>query len=270
MSYDSPAVIIFDTDGYEVSVKDNKAFGHDGYSGLLIAGSDGYRTHHVKTDGYGRVMITGQYPDGYTPFLANPVTIAGLDPSGAVQTLQITNNGVLQNRYYELSTFNAIANNIPTAANKSLLSILNTSTKIVRIEEIYLVNVRTTAVTGVVGNFEIRRITGHSAGTLVTNVETYETSDVLDAGVTVRTNATVAGESANLLWRSIFSTDEHGIAAEDVNSTQHIFQTMFPIFVKKTNNSKTITLKQNEGLTIKFTPNSNTGLFDVFCIFTQE
>lgn len=230
MSYDSPAVIIFDTDGYEVSVKDNKILGHDGYSGLLIAGSDGYRTHHIRT----------------------------------------LNNGVIENRYYELATFNAAASAIPTAQNKSMISILNTSTKILRIEEIYLVNVRTTAVTGVRGVFEIRRITGHSAGTLVTNIETYETGDVLDGGITVRTGSTVSGESANFLWRVMFSTDEYGIAGEDVNSTEHIFQTMFPIFVKKTNNSKTITLKENEGLTIKFTPNINTGLFDMFCIFTQE
>ena len=235
MSYDSPAVIIFGTDGYEVSVRDNAVLednvNADGYiRGLLIAGSDGYKTHHIKTDGY----------------------------------------GVLESTFHERPTFNAISTSIPTAANKSMMSIVNTSGKRVKIEEIYLVNVRTTTVTGVQGIFEIRRITGHSAGTVVTNVEAYETDDILDSGVTIRTGATVAGESANLLWRNLFSTDEHGIAAEDVNSTEHIFQTMFPIFVKKTNNAKTITLKSNEGLTIKFLPNSTTGQFDIFCVFTLE
>lgn len=235
MSYDSPAVIIFGTDGYEVSVGDNAVLednvNADGYiRGLLIAGSDGYKTHHIRTDGY----------------------------------------GVLESKFFEPATFNAIATGITTAANKSMLSIANTSGKVIKIEEIYLVNARTTAVTGVSGVFEIRRITGHSAGTLVTNIETYETGDVLDSGVTVRTGSTVSGESANLFWKCVFSTDEHGIAGSDVSSDEHIFQTMFPIFVKKTNNAKTITLKSNEGLTIKFIPNSTVGIFDIFCVFTQQ
>lgn len=235
MSYDSPAVVIFGTDGYEVSVKDNAVLedsvNADGYiRGLLIAGSDGYKTHHIRT----------------------------------------LSNGVLAVQSYQLPTFNAAVVATTTAQNKSLMSIVNTSSKVIRIEEIYLVNVRTQAVTGVQGLFEFRRIAGHSAGTLVTNVESYETGDVLDAGVTVRTGATVSGESANIIWRNQFSTDEHGIAAEDVNSTEHIFQMMFPVFAKKSQNTKSLTLKANEGLTIKFIPNSNTGQFDIFCVFTQE
>jgi hypothetical protein len=235
MAYDSPAAIIFGTDGYEVSVKDNAVLENnvnaDGYiRGLLIAGSDGYRTHHIRTD----------------------------------------TNGVLESKSYELATFNAISTSIATAQNKSLMSIVNTSSKKIRIEEIYLINVRTTAVTGVPGVFEIRKITGHSGGLAVSNVEAYESGDILDAGVTVRTGATVSGESVNLLWRCLFSTDEHGIGGLDVSGEQHLFQTMFPVFVKKTTRTKTITLKANEGLTVKFTPNSNTGQFDIFCIFTQE
>lgn len=235
MAYDSPAAVVFGTDGYEVSVRDNAVLENninaDGYiRGLLIAGSDGYRTHHIRT----------------------------------------FDNGVLAVKSYELATFNAVVSAIPTAQNKSMFSILNTSTKKIRIEEIYLTNVRTTSVTGVVGVFEMRRITGHSVGALVTNVESYETGDTVDAGVTVRTGATVTGESANLLWRTLFSTDEWGPGTADMESDEHIFQTMFPVYVKKTNNAKTITIKQNEGLTIKFTPNSTTGLFDIFCVFTQE
>jgi hypothetical protein len=235
MSTDSPAAIIFGTDGYEVSVRDNTVLedniNADGYiRGLLIAGSDGYKTHHIRTN-----------------------TV-----------------GVLESTSYERATFNAIVQNIATGSNKSMLSLLNTSTKAIRIEEIYLVNAKTTAVTGISGTFEVRRISGHSAGSLVTTIETYETGDVLDAGVTLRTGSTVAGESANLLWKSVFSTDEHGIDSVSVSSDEHIFQTMFPIFVKKTTHAKTITLKTNEGLTIKFLQNSTVGSFDIFCVFTQE
>lgn len=264
MSVDSPASVVFGTDGYEVSVKDNTLLENNGdIRGLLIAGSDGYKSHHVLTDNIGRLIITGQSNDGYT-------IVAGKDGYGAAVPISTLNNGVIQNRYYELATFNACATNITTAQNKSLFSIVNTSAKIIRIEEIYLINVRTANVTGVTGTFELRRILDHSGGTLISNIETYESGDLLDSGITVRTNSTVLSESSNMLWRTIFSTDEHGIAGIDVTSTQHIFQTMFPIFVKKTNNSKTITLKNNEGLNLKFIQNSNTGIFDIFCVFTQE
>lgn len=198
----------------------------------------------------------------------------GVIQDGYIYRLQVeaksSPNNITVSQAYELPTFNAISTNISTDLNKSLMSIVNTGAKIVRVEEIYLINVRTTNVTGVQGVFEIRRIGNHSSGTLVTNVEAYETSDVLDVGITVRTGATISGESTNLLWRNLFSTDEYGIMTENVSSTEHSFQTMFPVFVKKTNKSKTITLKTNEGLTIKFTPNSFTGLFDIFCVFTQE
>lgn len=263
MSGDSPAVVVFSTEGFEVSVKDDVLLENSDVRGLLIAGSDGYRTHHILTDNIGRIVTTDQTADGYT-------VIAGKDNNGSANVIKTLSNGVIENRYYELSTFNAVASNIPTEQNKSLFSLVNTSSKIIRIEEIYLINVRLSSVTGVTGVFEIHRISGHAAGTDVTNIETYETGDILDSGITVKTNATVLGESPNILWRNMFSTDEHSTTTLDVSETQHIFQMMYPIFVKKTNNSKTITLKQNEGLNLKFITNSTTGLFDVFCVFTQE
>jgi len=235
MSTDSPVAIIFGTDGYEVSVRDNAVLENninaDGYvRGLLIAGSDGTKTHHIRTDGY----------------------------------------GVLETTTHEKATFNAIMQDIATGQNKSMFSMVNISGRKIKIEEIYLVNAKVAAVTGISGTFEIRRISGHSGGALISSVETYETGDVLDPGITLRTDASVSGESTNLLWKSVFSTDEHSINTESVSNTEHLFQTMFPIFVKKTINTKTITLKTNEGLTIKFLQNSTVGSFDIFCVFTQE
>lgn len=231
MSADSPVAVIFGTDGYEVSVKDNSILeDNSNVRGLLIAGSDGNNTHHIKTN----------------------------------------KNGVLETVAYEKDTFNAIVQGVITGQNKSMFSMVNLSAKKIKIEEIYLVNAKTTSVTGISGTFEVRRIIDHTGGTLITNIETYETGDMLASGVTLRTGSSVIGESSNLLWKSVFSTDDHGIVIEDVNSTEHIFQTMFPIFVKKTISAKTITLKTNEGFTIKFLQNSTVGSFDIFCIFTQE
>lgn len=209
--------------------------------------------------------------DGYSSTLyPSSLLISGLDKNNTVKTIKTLDNGVLQNKYYELATFNAIAKDIETSQNKSLFSILNQSNKIIRIEEIYLINVRVANITGVSGLFEIHRMTNHTSGISINNIESYETSDILDSNITIKSDASIFGESSNILWRNIFSTDEYKTSNLDTGNMEKIFQTMFPIFYKKTNNSKTITLKNNEGLSLKFISNSSTGLFDIFCIFTQE
>jgi hypothetical protein len=140
----------------------------------------------------------------------------------------------------------------------------------IKIHEIFLVNVKTSAVTGVTCTFELRRITGHSSGTAITDIEELETSDALDSDVTIRTNSTVSGESTALLWRSIFSTDEWGTGTLDVEGLDQVFQTMFPIYARKTNSTKPITLLEGEGLTLKCATNTTTGSFDIMVVFTQE
>lgn len=80
MANDSPAVIIFGTDGYEVSVRDNIAIENStDIRGLLIAGSDGYASHHIRTDSDGQTIIVGSGTAG-TP-LGGILTVQG-DSSG--------------------------------------------------------------------------------------------------------------------------------------------------------------------------------------------
>jgi hypothetical protein len=127
------------------------------------------------------------------------------------------------------------------------------------------------AVTGVIGTFELRRITDHSVGTAITAIETMHSDDALNGSITLRTNATVTVESANLLWRSLFTTDEWTPnAAVNTASTNHIFTTMHPIWKRNDNDNKPIILKANEGLTVKFATNSTAGTFDIMVVFTQE
>jgi hypothetical protein len=174
-------------------------------------------------------------------------------------------------KFEEKPTFTALATSIAIGNNKSMLSILNTSSSVItKILEIYVVNVQTTAVTGVVGNFELRRITGHSAGTQITLIEKLDLSDALDSNTTVRTGGTVSGESTSLLWRSYFSTDEWGTGTLDMEGNEHISQIMFPIFGKRSPAQKPIYLRQNQGLTVKFATNSTAGSFDVMIVMTQE
>lgn len=174
------------------------------------------------------------------------------------------NNYVIQ---YQRPTFLATKTNAAIGNNKSMFSIMNTSTSVVRIERVYIINNQTTAITGVVSSFELRRITSHSAGTLITS-EKFDSQDTLDAGVTVRTGATVAGEG-NLLNLFKFSSDEWGVGAQDVETLQNIMQVYNPAF-QSAPYMKPHTLRQNQGIHIKHTVNSTIGNFDFIVEFTVD
>lgn len=205
-------------------------------------------------------------PVGTTGLLA-----MGADAGGTARRVLTDNTGALVTTSggdADQVTFSAIATSIAVASNKSMLSILNAdATKLVYVYQIYIVNAQTAAATGVIGNFELRRITSHSAGTLITPLP-LETTDVIDADITVRTGGTVGGESASLLNRWLWSTDEFGAGTADVESADHALQNLFPAF-QRTQKTKPIVLGQNEGLTVKFATASTAGSFDIKILFTQ-
>jgi hypothetical protein len=227
---DSPAKILYNTDGYELSIKNNSV-SNASQSGIIIAGYDGSNHRFIRVD----------------------------------------NQGYLQYVQKESPTFTTVAASIVIGNNKSMISIANSSSSaICKIQEIYVVNVQSAAVTGILGTFELRRITSHSGGTTVSNISTLDTLDTLDSNITIRTNSTVSGENSSLLWRSIFSTDEWGTGNLDTESNDHSLQVFFPIFSKKTSGTKPIVLRNNEGLNLKFATNSSSGSFDIMIVFTQE
>lgn len=236
---------------------------------VLSAGWDGTNVQTLATDGYGSQIVVGRDATGSPP-TSNPVVIGGWDGTNVVR-LRLNANGTVATSNAEFATFTTAGTGIAVGNNKSMISIFNAdATLLAKVHEIYVVNVQTSAVTGVTGVFELRRITGHSGGTLLTPVS-MDTTDTLDTDITVRTGSTVSGESANLMWRSLFSTDDWGPGTLDTESNDHIFQTMHPIFARKTDSgSKSLVLRQNEGLTIKFATNSTAGTFDIFLVFTQE
>lgn len=236
---------------------------------VLSAGWDGTNVQTFATDGYGAQLVVGKDLVG-TPPTTNPVVIGGWDGTNVVR-LRLNSNGTVATSNSEFATFTTAGAGISVGNNKSMISIFNADPVLLtKIHEIYVINVQTSAVTGVTGVFELRRITSHSGGTLLTPVS-MDTTDTLDTDITVRTGATVGGESATLMWRSLFSTDEWGPGTQDVESNDHIFQTMHPVFSRKTDSgTKPLVLRQNEGLTVKFATNSSAGTFDLFLVFTQE
>lgn len=238
---------------------------------VLMAGQDGTNAQSLATDGYGALVVTGKNATG-TPPTQNPVVVGGWDGTNVVR-LRLNADGTISTSEKELATFTAVSSSTAIGNNKSMFSIVNASgsTVTTKISAIYVTSVQTTAVTGVFGTFELRRITNHSAGTTITAIETLDSSDSLNGSVTVRTGSTVTSESANLLWRSIFSTDEMTANATLDNAfAGHIFTTMFPVWNRRDRDNKPIVLRANEGLTVKFATNSTAGTFDIMVVFTQE
>lgn len=237
----------------------------------MVGGTDGTNLRAFSTDTSGRQIVIGAAANA-AAVTGNPVLVAGSDGTNA-RTIKTLTDGTSVTRYKELATFTGVATDIAVANNKSLLSIVNASgsTVVSRISAIYVTSVQTTGVTGVAGNFELRRITNHSAGTAITAIEKMDSNDSLNASITVRTGSTVTSESTNLLWRSVFSTDEWSVNnAIDTAAEGHLLSTMFPIWKKADFDNKPIILNANEGLTIKFATNSSVGTFDIMIVFTQE
>lgn len=170
----------------------------------------------------------------------------------------------------ELATFMVVSRGTGIANGKSMLSIVNTtgSTVKVKIRQIKVINVQNTAVTGVIANFEFRRFVSHASGTLLTSLP-MDTADSISASVTSRTGATITGETADVMFRHSYSTDEWGVGTLDVEAHDHAIQQHNPIYITP-RNAKPITLNANQGFHIKQTVASSVGTFDIEVIFTQE
>lgn len=169
----------------------------------------------------------------------------------------------------ETATFSAYITDVAIAQNKSMISILNAGGSAVKIKirEIRVINVRTTATTGVVAEFQLLRITAHSSGTTITPIS-HDSTDTLNGSVTVRSAGTVT-ETAGALRRWLWSSDEWGTGATDVESFDHAFQNSLPQY-KTGIKEKPFTLNAGQGLHLKEITNSTNGTFDLLIVFTQE
>lgn len=169
-------------------------------------------------------------------------------------------------------TFHVLATATAIANNKSMLSLYNAGNASVkvRLREVRIINSQTAAVTGIVADFRLKRFTTlHSAGTLLTP-ESSDSADTLNANVTARTGATIAGEAAGDLRRAQWSSDEWGPGTLDTEGSDHAQQvTGFPLYLPGPE-QKPITLNSNEGIHIKQVTNSTAGTFDLLFVFTEE
>lgn len=194
----------------------------------------------------------------------------GTKIGNVADAMKVSTQGTSTTAETELATFHVLAENTAIGNNKSMISLVNAggSSVVLRIRDIRIVNNQTTAITGVMADFQLRRITGHSSGTSLTPLA-HDTTDNLNGSVTASTGATVSGEtSANLRhWK--WSSDEWGVGSSDVESFDHTINSLIPMYGQSPK-TKAITLRAGEGITIKQITNSTAGAFDVTVLFTQE
>ncbi len=191
-------------------------------------------------------------------------------PIGNVSdSLKVTSVSGSISEIKENKCYHACIDGVVIGNNKSMISISNApgSPVVIKIKEIYMVNDQNNAITGIVSNFNLKRFTTHSGGTAISPISN-DTNDTLNANVTIKTGATISGETTPVFKAWKYSSDEWGIGAQDVASGDHSMNSIFPIYEAQPG-SKPITIRPGEGIHIKHIVNSTVGTF-AFCIVFDE
>lgn len=179
-------------------------------------------------------------------------------------------NTIVFVKQVEEPTFVVTSNAVTTGNNKSMISIVNENTgsppDAIKILCVSLVNVQTGVVTGVFADFEFRRISGATGGTVITS-ETYDTANTLPSNVVARTGGTVSGEGG-ILTAVRWSTDEVVAGTADMESADSVGQYGIPVFERNDRAQKALILRPGQGAHIKCATNTTTGSFRASITFS--
>lgn len=222
---------------------------------------------------------TGNYNNAGIGTVGSAVPLSAEQIGGSdgtnLRTLQLKNAAPNLTTYglvsrvipFEPATFTAIAETIRTANNKSMISVANTGTSVLRVEQIYIQNERTSNTTGVHADFRIHRFTTRSSGTSV-SANPHDTNDSVPSGVSCHTGTTISGEST--LYKTFLWTTENmnPDGTSDIATDEHATQ-IFPFWESKPN-TKPIIIRQNEGVHVRCGTNTTTGIFNITIIFSVE
>ena len=129
-----------------------------------------------------------------------------LPPDGTGKKLRARSRVIGVNTVYEqaithaaMDTWTVMADAVVPASGKHHISIFNGSGsgKVVRVQKLFcILNLSvTTAITGVVNRFDVRRTTAQSAGTTLTPTAQDTTNTAIPAQILIATNATVTNSS---------------------------------------------------------------------------
>lgn len=167
----------------------------------------------------------------------------------------------------EPATFYVCYERIAPAQNKFVATLFNTSsTRKVVIQRVWVVNWQAAAVTGVLLEFELKRITARTAGTSVTPAAA-DSKDSLSAGITAD-HASTAVTEGNLVRRVFSANEETKIGALTLENLLSLAS--HGLIYEKRLGVKGETLRQNQGITVKQITSSTVGTVSVIIEFTDE
>lgn len=214
---------------------------------------------------------------GVLPAVANTVAPTYADgnqvalSTDLTGTLRVTTSTVGS----EEATYTVIASAIAPGNNKSMLAIYNPtgSGYVLKLREYYIRNAATSAVTGVVGNFELHRFVMGSApagGTnLTTSIASHDSDDATPASMRASSGDTISGEVAASLDLIRMSTDDWGPGTTDVESNQQSIANYLPARAKRDGLLRPFIIRAGQGIHVKFATNSTQGSIDVVFVFTK-
>lgn len=158
--------------------------------------------------------------------------------------------------------FYAVFDRIAPAQNKYMATIWNGAAgRMVVVDRVYRCNWQVTAVTGVLLDQELRRITARTAGTNV-QIQTEDSNDTVTAGIACDTGSTgvTEGSGAQALVKRFFAVSEEVVLATAYVLTgiaAHISDAQLVWYRKP--GSSGLVLRQNQGLSVKNITNSTAG-----------
>lgn len=151
-----------------------------------------------------------------------------------------------------------------TAQNKYLLALLNTGTQVVRVKKLFLINAALTAVTGVGMQYDVKRSSTITGGTAVTP-NPADTADGAVSGLTCVHSPTSVTEGV-LLYSWFTNNDEVGATNAFPSNYLQALGNIQP----EGPEIRELTLRQNEGCTVKQITSTAVGIYGVLAVITVE
>lgn len=165
-------------------------------------------------------------------------------------------------------TFRVVTYSVAGANNKAMVGVVNTGSAVIGVWRIWLVNVQVAAITGILGSFELKRITGVSGHTVLTP-DTLDTADTVPAGVLCFTAGTPTGEATRALAKRRFSTDEWVAGTVDQETNTLDFQNLIPAFDFGGSGLKPLVLRTGQGFALYERAATAQGTWDLEVEFTE-
>ena len=178
-------------------------------------------------------------------------------------------NSALVTKEYTPKTFVVLLTGSSIALTKSMVSLHNASTdRTLKLQSVKIINAQSASVTGIMSEFRLLKITSHSAGQDLF-YDAFDSIDTINPRITAKTNATITGEAVRPLIRRYWNSDEFTAATLVPGAFDKTMASLLYNYEAKPG-QKPITIRPNEGLTVKHIPASAIGLFDIELIVTED